>query len=212
MEIHAPEEPILTWKEFLVHLGTVTIGILIALALENLVEWNHHRHLVEEARENIRSEMQDNQKELALSLSSLSKTREDQQNVLRWATDLLKQHRTSIHSLSIGFNRADLSDSSWTTAQVTGALGLMQYAEVKRAAAVYQLQDEFVRIQTKAEDASISAMLLFSANADDPNKASEAELQNEKLLVENSLSLLQAKQQVGAALQNRYRAWLQPQK
>src|SRR5215831_16086023 len=68
MEIHAPDKPILTVKEAIVHLSIVTAGILIALSLEGLVEWRHHRSLVREARENIAAEMQDNRKELQKAL------------------------------------------------------------------------------------------------------------------------------------------------
>lgn len=64
MEIHAPEGPVTSLKEFLVHIGIVTIGILIALSLEGLLEWHHHRELVEEARANIASEIRDNRKDL----------------------------------------------------------------------------------------------------------------------------------------------------
>jgi hypothetical protein len=59
MEIHAPDKPILTIKEAIVHLAIVTIGILIALSLEGLVEWRHHRELVQEARANIADEIRD---------------------------------------------------------------------------------------------------------------------------------------------------------
>jgi hypothetical protein len=50
MESHAPEKPILTIKEAAVHLGIVTAGILIALSLEALVEYVHHRTVVRKAR------------------------------------------------------------------------------------------------------------------------------------------------------------------
>jgi hypothetical protein len=41
MEIHARDKPILTLKEATVHLAIVTVGILIALSLEGLVEWRY---------------------------------------------------------------------------------------------------------------------------------------------------------------------------
>src|SRR3569832_2140529 len=68
MEIHAPDKPILTLKETIVHLAIVTVGILIALSLEGLVEWQHHRSLIREARANIAAEIQDNRKELQKTL------------------------------------------------------------------------------------------------------------------------------------------------
>ncbi|HEY1529175.1 MAG TPA: hypothetical protein VGH51_23350, partial [Candidatus Angelobacter sp.] len=57
MEIHSPDKPIHSQKEFLFHMFTVVLGILIALAMEGGVEWFHHRALVREARENILAEV-----------------------------------------------------------------------------------------------------------------------------------------------------------
>ena len=60
MEIHAPTKPVESIREFLIHLSMVTIGILIALGLEQAVEaWHHHEPGVE-ARENISNEIRDN--------------------------------------------------------------------------------------------------------------------------------------------------------
>ena len=207
MEIHAPEHPVRSVREFLIHLAIVTIGILIALSLEGIVEWSHHNHLIREARENIRSEIADNQRELSGHLNETARLQDEQQQVLHWIADILKSHQSSIHSFRLGFNRADLSDASWTTAQTIGTLGLMQYSEVKRGAAIYELQNEFVRLQTRAEDASISAMTLFTASAD-PTKLPESELKEERSKVEASLAALLAQNQVGRELGKRYAAYL----
>ena len=43
---------------------TVVLGILIALALEGVVEWAHHRALVREARANIAIELRHNKETL----------------------------------------------------------------------------------------------------------------------------------------------------
>jgi len=61
MDVHAPHAPLHTWKDFWIHLGTITIGLLIAIGLEQSVEWMHHLHqrhvleadLREEARKNL---------------------------------------------------------------------------------------------------------------------------------------------------------------
>jgi hypothetical protein len=39
LDVHSPHEPIIGWKDFLLHLFTITIGLLIALSLEGTVEW-----------------------------------------------------------------------------------------------------------------------------------------------------------------------------
>jgi hypothetical protein len=43
-DVHAPHEPIHSWKGFVIHIATITIGLLIAISLEQLVEYFHHRH------------------------------------------------------------------------------------------------------------------------------------------------------------------------
>lgn len=59
MEIHKPHAA-KTWREFTVELATITAGILIALTLEQVIEWQHASHRAREARENIRVEIADN--------------------------------------------------------------------------------------------------------------------------------------------------------
>jgi hypothetical protein len=56
MEIHKPK-PIHSWREFLTELGTIVLGICIALTAEEVLVWNHWRIQVREARAVIASEM-----------------------------------------------------------------------------------------------------------------------------------------------------------
>ena len=64
MEIHTPEGPIVSGRHLAVQLATITMGVLIALSLEDVTAWFHHRALVREARANIVSEIADNKKDL----------------------------------------------------------------------------------------------------------------------------------------------------
>jgi hypothetical protein len=49
VEIHKPK-PVHNWREFLIELGTITLGVGIALAAEQAVEWVHWHNKVAEAR------------------------------------------------------------------------------------------------------------------------------------------------------------------
>jgi TolA-binding protein len=71
MDVHPPHGPIRSWKDFTLHLLTITIGLLIALALEAAVQSLHHRHMVSEARVNLRREIVENQKLYTQNLHSL---------------------------------------------------------------------------------------------------------------------------------------------
>jgi hypothetical protein len=50
LDVHPPHAAVHTWKDFFIHLATITIGLLIALSLEQSVVWAHHlrqRHRLE---------------------------------------------------------------------------------------------------------------------------------------------------------------------
>lgn len=43
-EVHPPHEAVHTWRGFLLHIATIVIGLLIAVLLEQTVEFFHDRH------------------------------------------------------------------------------------------------------------------------------------------------------------------------
>ncbi len=59
MEIHKPHAA-KTWKEFVIELGTIVLGILIALGLEQSVEAIHEGRVAAEARAAVRAEVREN--------------------------------------------------------------------------------------------------------------------------------------------------------
>ena len=63
MELHAPAGPIHSLKDFSLHLGIVTVGILIALGLEQLVEAHHRATVARVAVEGFRREIPDDMDE-----------------------------------------------------------------------------------------------------------------------------------------------------
>ena len=44
LDVHAPHETIHTWQNFFIHIATIVVGLLIAVGLEQAVEFFHHRH------------------------------------------------------------------------------------------------------------------------------------------------------------------------
>ncbi len=56
MEIHKPKAAH-SWREFLIEIGTIVCGILIAIALEQSVEWLHWRESVTRAEEDLDAEV-----------------------------------------------------------------------------------------------------------------------------------------------------------
>ena len=56
MDIHKPK-PWGGWPELLKEIGTIVIGVLIALGAEQAVEWAHWRVEVHNGREHLRDEI-----------------------------------------------------------------------------------------------------------------------------------------------------------
>src|SRR5579875_3290345 len=62
IDIHPPQHAPMTKREFFIHLGIVVLGILIAIGLEQMVEYLHHRHEREALIQNFHHECADNLK------------------------------------------------------------------------------------------------------------------------------------------------------
>jgi hypothetical protein len=203
MEIHAPTKPVESLKDFFMHLLIVTVGILIALSLEGLVEWHRHRELALEARTNIIGEIRANEKDLDGLLKAVPEIQKNQMAVLAFVQDMLTHGKSAAPTPQLSFRLAELNNTSWTTSQTVGALAFMPYAEVKSFAAVYQLQDEYLRLQVRAEDSMVTALSLFSVTKD-LSSLSRPELDVEKERILTSISALTAESQIGGFLKKVY--------
>lgn len=142
MDVHAPDAPVHSWRQFAIHLAIVSIGLLIALGLEAVVEWNHHRLLVREARENIEQEISENQAQLARNLQAVRADQARMSANLKLLIALRDTHAMPEGGkLEYSLEWSALTDTAWKTARDTGALGHMRYAEVQCYAGIYGQQE-----------------------------------------------------------------------
>ena len=74
MEFHLAGH-VRTLKDFLIHLGIVTLGILIALGLEELAAAHHRSKLAREAVAGFRRELADNRAQVEEVLSNMPELR-----------------------------------------------------------------------------------------------------------------------------------------
>jgi hypothetical protein len=70
LEVHAPHETVHTWKHFFIHIATITIGLLIAISLEQTVEYLHHRHQAKQMAEKLRAESLANRRAVAFNIAN----------------------------------------------------------------------------------------------------------------------------------------------
>jgi hypothetical protein len=153
-------------RQFLGQLGTITLGVLIALLFESGAEWGRDRALVREAMANLESEIRDNKKEVDRLIEQLPTTRTQIETTLRTIDSLLKDPGDRIDAtFRLSFDAAGVSTTSRSSAEATGALGHMDYAVVKRYSRVYDLQADFSRVQQQTVDELITALAVAQAGA-----------------------------------------------
>ncbi|HEY6251572.1 MAG TPA: hypothetical protein VI685_16565 [Candidatus Angelobacter sp.] len=150
MDIHPIHGPVLTLREFFVHLLIITLGILIALSLEGLLEWQHHRSLLREARENLAAEVQRNKKILAADMENLRKSETQLHQIVSTVQKLESDPTFKVSELSFGGRFGSLSSTSWNTANRSGAIGYMAYDEVEKYTEVYGQQQELLTVEFQA--------------------------------------------------------------
>jgi hypothetical protein len=56
IDVHPPEHTPHSWRDFLIHIATIVLGLLIAIGLEQTVEAIHHAHQRHQLQEDLRQE------------------------------------------------------------------------------------------------------------------------------------------------------------
>ena len=65
LDVHPVHGSVSGWRDFLVHIVIVAIGLLLALGLGQTVEFIHHRYQVIETRHALKQERADNRQTFA---------------------------------------------------------------------------------------------------------------------------------------------------
>jgi hypothetical protein len=194
IDVHPPHEPIHGWRDFLLHLLTITIGLLIALSLEGCVEWQHHRHLVHEAEASLHTEIQNNAKDLPNVITALHKQQDELKHDVTVLKYIIKTHKSpKDESMSINFGIHTFDDVSWKTAQSTTALSYMPYSQAEEYSNIYSLQNElYTAEQQAARDAIISlAPFLNSSDTDpDPTEGQANDVKQKIEILQGQLTLV----------------------
>jgi hypothetical protein len=159
LDVHPVHSPVHSWRDFLVHIATITIGLLIAIALEQCVESLHHIHQRHQLQDDLLEEAKRNRDILTTDLELESQ--------LPWFRNLIAVTKpvTSGGQVSfsvplapcipgtVGANGTDAalhskyfapSDAVWATARDAGLIIRLPVAEARmyaRLAHNYALQE-----------------------------------------------------------------------
>jgi hypothetical protein len=132
LDVHLPHEPTHTWRDFFIHIATIVIGLLIAVALEQTVELIQHTHQRAELHEALRDDT--------------AKTIEDTERVEHFHTvmdkrlsdridqvdDALDTHHPIADPLPLEHLDFDVPDDpAWKAARSSGLLELLSQQDIK---------------------------------------------------------------------------------
>ncbi len=200
LDVHPPHNPTHTWKDFFIHIATIVVGLLIAVGLEQTVEFIHHRKEVRETREALRLELERNHRAYAGSITEFNRQSAALANNLL-VLDYIAHHPRATRAELPGILvwhaiPSSFADSAWKSAQQSNVTALMPQDEVRSLSSLYVLIDNanhyFDDIWPRIVHARLYAML-----DPDPTHLSPDQLRQE---IDDTRAALVANFTDGAAL------------
>jgi hypothetical protein len=190
LDVHPSHHPVTTLRDFLVHIATIVIGLLIAVGLEQTVEFFHHRHQVAEARESLRLELEENHRLFARYVQDFHwQTAELENNML--VLDYIQQHPGTPQeklpgTLSWLWALSNFNRAVWDTTRQTSVTSLMPPRETTANARLYERLQ--IAADTSAETStSINQARRYTFHDSDPSHLTPAQVTEEIELVKTAL-------------------------
>jgi len=171
LDVHPAHHAASSWKEFFIHIATIVLGLLIAIALEQTVEYFHHRREISEVREELRGEREANKNFFKTETTNWRwETAELENNLM--VLDYLEKHPGTPDEKLPGallwfHGSAPSAQAVWSAAKNSEATRLMNREEIQQYEDIYT-------ILKRVDDARVVAW-------DAMNDASRYELTDNRL-------------------------------
>jgi hypothetical protein len=134
LDVHAPHGPTHSWRDFLVHIAAIAIGLFLALALEKVAEYVHERRQLTEARRELVLELAENRRAWVMNVTEASRIQQQLDADLK-VIQALRSHAP------VGSGKFDYSvqfyatlDGPWQAVRQSGSLELMPHEELQNYA------------------------------------------------------------------------------
>jgi hypothetical protein len=141
IDIHAPHKSDHTWTDFLIHIATICVGLLIAVGLEQTIELIHRSHQRHQLQDDLRTEAENNRSIIAHDLRMQDLELWFDQAINAVAAASPEQGRIHITVPfapcipgSVGTSTARYfapSQAVWTTAKESGLVGLLPVEQAR---------------------------------------------------------------------------------
>jgi hypothetical protein len=134
LEVHAPHQTVHTWKDFLIHIAAIAIGLLLALALENLAEYVHERRQLSEARRELALEVAENRRTWASNVTGAARIQQELDANLRLIQAVRSHAPVGDHKFEYSVRLYAVRDGPWQAVRQSSSLNLMPHEELQNYA------------------------------------------------------------------------------
>ena len=179
LDVHPAHHAATTWRDFFIHIATIVLGLLIAVGIEQTVEYIHHRHQIADAREALRIEHEQNRIRYRLFTQEFYRQKDAVQTNL--ASLLYLQQHPGISAAKLPNKIVwhifyqHFNDSAWQSAQRSGVIALMPQDEVRHDAGFYVYLDK-VAGATASLTQSFAAARRYLFQDADPSHLTPAQI------------------------------------
>jgi hypothetical protein len=193
IDIHPPHQSVHTWKDFLIHMSAICLGLLLAIGLEQSVEYLHHRHQLAEARQQLATERDLTREILRKNLRSVARM----QAQLDRDVSILNRHLASPGTpLSAPLDYSWLlyrtPDGAWQAVRADGSLSLMSQAELRATTYRYEVFDTLMNAFHDFQRAiEVAGAIARRPPASTPSLQTTRELLSATSTAQGSLAVIQ---------------------
>ena len=166
IDVHPLHGPARTWTDFFIHIATISVGLLIAIGLEQTVELFHHRHQRAQLEEDLHSEGLLNRAIVERDLAYLDAGEEWNLRANRAIQATEAAHGKLPQPYPESFNHDVLARQSlryvattasvWTTARESGRIALLPPDEARVYTRLYRIHDLIVSLDFEWREAGIA--------------------------------------------------------
>ncbi len=198
-----------SWRRvsyFAMQFVLITAGILMALLIDSLIEVRRENRLVAEAHAAIAAEVADNAKQLDNSLPSLDSVEATLNGMLQAIDEIVANGTTTFTCCDFGLVLPRLTRASWESAERTGALGYMDYPQVREYASLYAAQDTVLAAYTGLSDRFPGLASVGGAINGDVGPTRHDDLRRGRATIVEFLIAIGSHRVIARGLRGRYRA------
>jgi hypothetical protein len=131
LDVHAPHESVHTWKDFFIHIATICVGLLIAVALEQTVETVHHHHQREQILLSLDHDTRATLRDADFAIGEYLRRIQWNRGRIEQVQAALSSHKPLVEGAHI--ERAVIvvpADPAWEAAKASGMIPLFSQGEI----------------------------------------------------------------------------------